>query len=390
MPRNSSDRRICLVGELTGGVGVYGQNLLRGLSELGLRPTVVTPNPELLSVPAADVVAVRRFTGRGRWLPQALVFARAVRAIQHGFDLIHFTDARFSVFLPRGEGAVVGTMNDYFYAVTSCFGRTGTKDIYGDWFFRHLYYNLTRTLEGPCLRRLAHVICISSEVSRVLDRAYAISSDRRSVVPYGIAYGTTTNVGGVSPAPLILFAGGNFQRKGLRVLIEAGRIVLARCPTARFVVLGQSADLTLMRKLCAQRGVSSAFEFVGQVDYKRLYEFYSSATVFTMPSLLEAFGIPFLEAMHCGVPVVASDVPGPDFLRDRHNALMATTGDSTSLAMCLLEVLHDERLRKTLVENGKRTAERFTVLEMARRTNEVYEAAISMAHSSRPLSSLRS
>lgn len=375
MPKSSSDLRICLVGELTGGVGVYGQNLLRGLSQLGQHPTIVTATPD--HAPIGQVVPVRRFSGRGRWLPQAFAFCQAVKKIQHRFDVVHFTDARFSIFLPRSKGVVVGTMNDYFYAVTSWFGGTGTYAIYHDWFLRHIYYNLTRNIEGPCLRRLAQVFCISNEVSRILGGVYAIPEERRPVIPYGIAYGDPTSERFSYPGPMILFAGGNFQRKGLTVLIRASREVLQQFPTARFVVLGHSGDAALMQRLTGQLGVAAAFDFVGQVDYQTLYKYYCSANVYTMPSLIEAFGIPFLEAMHCGVPVVASDVAGPDdYLRDRHNALMARTGDVASLANCLLELLRDERLRNSLTENGKRTAQGFTVDAMAQRTYDSYESAV--------------
>ncbi len=370
-----------MIGELTGGVGVYGRNLLGGLADLGLRPVVITPTPD--HAPAGEVIPVRRFSGRGRWLPQALAFSQAVRRAGDRFDLIHFTDARFSLFLGSYPAPVVGTVNDYFYAVTSWFSGAGTSDIYQDWLLRHFYYNLTRALEGPCFRRLSHLICISNEVSSILGRRYSIPAEKRSVVPYGIAYGEARGATVSAPGPLILCAGGNFQRKGVGVLIRASRAILQEFPSARFVILGDSGDGALMKRLARELGVSAAFEFVGQVDYGTLYDYYCSASVYAMPSLLEAFGIPFLEAMHCGVPVVASDIPGPDdYLRHRQNALMAKTGDSEDLANCVLEILRDATLRDRLVEAGRETAKEFRVAEMARRTGEIYESAIAKSRSS--------
>ena len=367
--------KICLVGELTGGVGVYGRNLLEGLLKLGLEPSVITSAPE--NSPGARAIPVKRYTGRGRWLPQARAFTQALKQARHEFDLIHFTDARFSVFLPRGEQAVVGTMNDYFYAITSWMKGTGSANIYSDWPLRHLYYNFTRMMERPALRRLDRILCISESVSEVLTDRYSIPAEKLSVIPYGINYGKATGEKISYPGEMILFAGGNFQRKGLGTLIQAAPRILQDFPGVRFVILGQSGDASLMKALCENRGVAAAFEFVGQVDYETLYKYYRGASIFTMPSLLEAFGIPFLEAMHCGIPVVASRVRGPDFyLQDGTNSLMAKTGEPEDLARCILEILKNKKLRGALVKNGKQTAREFKVETMARRTLAAYQAAL--------------
>lgn len=377
MPKNSSNLKVCIVGELTGGVGVYGKNLLRGLTELGLSPSVITPTPE--NSPVDDVIPVKRYLGRGRWLPQAFAFCRAVKEHHHQFDIIHFTDARFAIFLPSKIRNVVGTMNDYFYAITSLLGSTGSSAVYEDWFFRHLYYNFTRILEGPTLRRLAKIVCIADEVKVILGTSYQIPPEKCPVVQYGIDYGDIVEETFDYPGKMVLFTGGNFQRKGLHILIQASTKILQSYPDTRFVVVGSSADMGMMKKQCQNLNVFNAFDFVGQVDYKTLYKYYCSADVFTMPSILEAFGIPYLEAMHCGIPVVASDVPGPsDYLRDRSNCIAAKAGDVTQLSDGILELLNDEVLRNSLIKGGKKTAIEFKVSRMTQRTYEVYESALEL------------
>jgi glycosyltransferase involved in cell wall biosynthesis len=363
------------VGELTGGVGVYGQNLIRGLAALGVRLTVVTPTPD--ASPAGRVVPVRRHFGRGRWLPQAWSLARGLRQADEPFDLVHFTDARFAIFAPNRTTPIVGTMNDYFYAITGWLSGEGSYRIYEDWVRRHVYYNLTRSLERGCLSRLDGVLCISGAVADVLHERYRIPQSNLHVVPYGIAYGPTDVEPVPYDGPMILFAGGNFQRKGLHILIEASGRILDAFPAARFVVLGQSADRGLMERRCEETGVRRAFDFIGQVDYETLYRYYVAASVFTMPSLLEAFGIPYLEAMHCGVPVVASDVAGPDeYLRDQRNCLIAPAGNAAALADATIALLRDRQLVERLIEGGKETARAFTLQQMAAATLDVYRSVV--------------
>ncbi len=373
---SSNVRPVCIVGELTGGVGIYGQNLIRGLAELGVDLTVVTPTPD--SSPAGRVIAVPRHFGRGRWLPQARAFARGLRAIGGGYGIVHFTDARFALFARDRSTPIVGTMNDYFYAITGWFSGDGSFKIYEDWILRHIYYNFTRMLERSCLRTLDGVLCIAGAVAAVLRERYEISPSKLHVVPYGIEYGNTEVEPIVCDGPMILFAGGNFQRKGLGVLIDASARILGDFPSARFVVLGQSADRSLMERRCENAGVLRAFDFVGQVDYATLYRYYVSARVFAMPSLLEAFGIPYLEAMHCGVPVVASDVAGPDeYLRDEKNCLMARAGSAAELAGATIRILRDQQLADRLVEGGRQTARAFSIRQMAARTLDVYRSLVS-------------
>ena len=377
---DSEALRVCLVGELTGGVGVYGKNLIRGLERLGAELTVITPTPD--ASPAGRSVRVQQHFGRGRWLPQARAFARGLQEAPGPYDIVHFTDARFAVFARTGASIpLVGTMNDYFYAITGWLKGVGSFHVYQDWVLRHLYYNFTRMVERPCLRRLDAVLCIAGAVANVLNECYAIDRGRLHVVPYGIDYGSTAVEPIACDGPMILFAGGNFQRKGLAVLIDAAGAVLKEFPAARFVVLGRSADRDLMRRRCERAGVHGSFDFVGQVDYATLYRYYMSARVFTMPSLLEAFGIPYLEAMYCGLPVVASNAAGPDeYLRDGSNCLVVPAGSVTELANAILKLLRDDVFAAHLIEGGKWTAQEFAVHQMAARTLEAYRTVIARAN----------
>lgn len=362
---------VLIATELRGGVGVYALNLINGLTAAGISVTVATPQPEASPVP--NTITVTEVSGRGRYFRQAREFSRALRDVPGEIDLVHFTDARYSRLTHVPTAPTIGTMNDYFYALSSLHSTEYVRNIYEDWIARFAYYNALRLSERPALRNLDGIICIANEVKSILHSAYDIAQEKMTVVPYGINFLKGKHIPLEQRDPIIFFAGGNFQRKGLKVLIEAAPAILQVVPGIQFVIAGDSRDERIMKELVNSRDLTDSFEFLGQISYQTLYEYYRRSAAFAMPSLLEAFGIPYLEAMYCGTPVVASDCPGPtDYLRDGWNCLMPHVGDANALADALISAVADDSLRRRLTSNGESTAKTFTVERMISSTLDSY------------------
>jgi glycosyltransferase involved in cell wall biosynthesis len=113
----------------------------------------------------------------------------------------------------------------------------------------------------------------------------------------------------------------------------------------------------------------------GWVDDEELVRLYGSAAVFLFPSLAEGFGLPVLEAMACGAPVVSSDRPSlPEVVGD--DGLMADPSDPAALAAAISRVLEDDALAASLRDRGLARAARFTWAETAARTVSAYRAAL--------------
>jgi len=114
--------------------------------------------------------------------------------------------------------------------------------------------------------------------------------------------------------------------------------------------------------------------FVGYVDKADLPLWYAAATVFTLPSLYEGFGMPLLEAMACGTPVVTTTSSSlPEVVGDAGLTVDAT--DADALGEALLRLLNDAGLRAELRERGLLQARRFAWRERAERTLAVYQEA---------------
>ncbi|MBO0726461.1 MAG: glycosyltransferase family 4 protein [Blastocatellia bacterium] len=116
----------------------------------------------------------------------------------------------------------------------------------------------------------------------------------------------------------------------------------------------------------------------GYVADEDLPAVYRAARAFVYPSLFEGFGLPPLEAMACGTPVVTSDVSSlPEVAGDA--ALLIDPNDEGALANALLEIVNDEGLRSKLREKGIAQAKKFTWRAAAERTLSLYQEAYSSA-----------
>jgi glycosyltransferase involved in cell wall biosynthesis len=115
--------------------------------------------------------------------------------------------------------------------------------------------------------------------------------------------------------------------------------------------------------------------FTGYLSDKDLRALYSSCRAFVYPSLYEGFGLPPLEAMACGAPVIASRIQSiSEVVGDA--ALLFNPTDERELASKIIELLQDEGLRQHTAQNGLQRAAHFSWERTAQLMREVYEEAL--------------
>jgi glycosyltransferase involved in cell wall biosynthesis len=116
--------------------------------------------------------------------------------------------------------------------------------------------------------------------------------------------------------------------------------------------------------------------FTGYVPNPDLSAIYSGATALLFPSLYEGFGLPALEAMQCGLPVVASNTTAfPEVIGDA--GLLVNPTDADSLCQAMLDLLSSEALRRELSERGLVRSKDFSWANCAERTVAAYQIAAS-------------
>jgi alpha-1,3-rhamnosyl/mannosyltransferase len=210
-----------------------------------------------------------------------------------------------------------------------------------------------KTVVPRSARRAAHVLAVSERTKEDVVELYGIPREKITVTPHGADPAFSPS--GASPGGYVLLVGSVEKRKNpLAAAVAASKVGLP------LVVAGPVRDRELAREL-ERRGV----QLRGYVTQEELVELYRGAACLVMPSRYEGFGLPVLEAMASGTPVVAA----PDAALREVAGEAAVFIEAERSADGVRQALAD---RERLVAAGLERAKAFTWEETARRTVDVY------------------
>lgn len=178
--------------------------------------------------------------------------------------------------------------------------------------------------------------------------------------------------------PFLLYAGAVRPQKNIPRLVEAFAVLrgdLERHPVykdLRLIIIGDEISKNpAVRRAVIKTRVEDVVRFLGFVPFDTLRVFFEAASAFVFPSLYEGFGLPPLEAMASGVPVVTSNVSSlPEVVGDA--AMLVNPENVFDIARGIREVLLDDGLRGELVSRGYRQVRRFSWANTARQVLEIY------------------
>jgi glycosyltransferase involved in cell wall biosynthesis len=170
--------------------------------------------------------------------------------------------------------------------------------------------------------------------------------------------------------PVIVAAGRLADVKNYPLLIEALALLRRRVP-ARLFILGQGDEERAIRALVTARGLDGAVVLCG--FERNPWKFIARADVFALTSRYEGFGNVLVEAMACGVPVVATRSSGTsDIVRDGVDGLLVDRHEPEAVAAALERVLGDEPFRRRLAGEARAGAARFALAAVAREYETVF------------------
>lgn len=174
------------------------------------------------------------------------------------------------------------------------------------------------------------------------------------------------------PEEYILHIGGLHPRKGLTVLLEAFSMIKEQLPHKLVLIDNMGWKDSRIHKVIDEYNLSEKVVLKKADMTDEMVSYYNYATMLVFPSLYEGFGLPPLEAMACGCPVITSNNTS---LREIYegSALLVDPTDVNSLANKILEVMKDNKLRNKMIENGLALSAKLTQEKMVENTLEVYE-----------------
>ena len=355
------------------GIGTYVHGLIGALAPL------LAPREELVLL--GDREAARRADAplpALRWVEERspLYSLRELRGVARaaaraGADLLHVPHYTMPVGSPC---PAVVTIHDLIH-LRFPGRRSPLHRLYARWMI------------GRAVRGAAVVIAVSQATKRELAERFGAAAERVEVVPNGI------DERFFEPVPraeldrklaawrlepgYLLFVGNPMPHKNLEALVEATALLRARDGGGPTLVLAgaRGAGAERVGDLSSRAGLADRCRVLPHLPASDLPALYAGAGILAIPSLWEGFGLPAAEAMACGVPVVAADRGGlPEVVGDAGE--LVDPASAPKLAGRIAALLDHPARRAELSRRGRERAQRFRWPEAARRTLELYRAAL--------------
>jgi glycosyltransferase involved in cell wall biosynthesis len=366
------------------GIGTYIRNLVRSLSRVDStnQYTLITPAPsvpEFAGLPSNFNTAVYEKKSQPGFSQLRFPFFLS----RFSADLFHIPLNAVPMWMPKPYVVTIHDMSTLLFS-----NRKGYRS------------NLRLFYLRRGLARADRVLAVSSATRRDVESVFQIPASRIQVVHNAPDPAFCQFRGdGQNPAwpaeiqrvldryrihyPFLLYVGRTNPQKNIPRLVEAFAVLRgelrehARYHDLRLIVIGDEiARHPALRHAVIQSRVEDSVRFLGFVPIETLRAFYQAATAFVFPSLYEGFGLPPLEAMACGTPVVCSHVSSlPEVVGDA--ALIVNPENVFDIARGMREVLLNPSLRGELIERGLRQARRFSWERTAAEVLQNYEEIIS-------------
>jgi glycosyltransferase involved in cell wall biosynthesis len=260
--------------------------------------------------------------------------------------------------------------------------RLETKHATTPWkrFTKNRFYAFT-TMQTKVAKKLPRILTVSSNSHDDIVKDHGVDPERLHIVHVGVdpqQFRPLTDVD-VVPGRLMTTASADVAMKGLAFLLEALAKLRAEDDTIHLVVIGKPKYDSRATQLIRELDLSSSIEFITGVSDQRIVELYNQAQLAVVPSLYEGFSLPAIEAMSCGVPLIATtggalpEVVGDDGA----TALQVPPGDSEALSEKIKWGLAEKDLRSTVgVAGRERVIRNFSWTITAERTVEHYRALL--------------
>ncbi|NLH49182.1 MAG: glycosyltransferase family 4 protein [Myxococcales bacterium] len=356
------------------GIGNYAFHLLKAFAKIpaaneSIRLFLLNGEEKVRRFQPESAIDSTEWPGKGSvpricW-EQLVLPGRAARA---GMDVLHYLDHAAPLFNKRLP--IVITVHDLaFYRLPLMYDT------------RRRYYKQYVGLRS--IRLADHIITISNSTKRDIMELAGIDDSKITVINYGLSsiFQNVTNeikenikIRYDLLQPFFLFVGTLQPRKNIENILAAFSLMLQNKPLPHELLLA-GGEGWLTGDLVAAAGrynVADRVRLLGSVPHDDLSGLYGNATALVYPSWYEGFGLPPLEAMACGTPVIVSQTASLPEVVD-NAGILVHPGDVQGLAEAMGRLATDEAYRTKYSKLGPVQAAKFSWDDCARRTYQVYQ-----------------
>ena len=297
-------------------------------------------------------------------------------AYREGCDVLHCTSNTGPIF---SKVPLVTTLHDIIYLESiSIFKRDGT-------WYQKLGNMYRRYFVPPVIKRSKKVITVSNYERNRINKYFGFRDNRLTAIYNGVGehFKKVTNTKTLQsikeefslPDHFFFFLGNTDPKKNTVGVLRAFADFNAIYPNKYHLVMLDYNENELRRILSAIDALElrELIHLTGYVPNTKLPAIISQCTIFLYPSLRESFGIPILEGMACGVPVITSNTSSMPEVAGDEAALIIDPFNPKEISTAMQNLVEDEILAKVLVEKGIERAKDFSWKAMAKNVLELYE-----------------
>ncbi len=306
-----------------------------------------------------------------RWytLKEQILWPLKLHSLQ--LDLMHFTHFNVPIFY---FGKFIVTIHDLILTKYPTQRATTLGPFL--YFIKHFSYELVIKM---AIKRAGQIIAVSEYTKQDIIKHFRAPAEKIKVTYEAVDPPAETQVGSIEKLATLgisgvylLYVGNAYPHKNIEGLLKAFSWLVARNSDLKLVLVGKDDYFfTRLKNLVKSMNLQDKVVFPGYVDDNLLAALYQRATVFVFPSFYEGFGLPPLEAMSYGLPVVSSNSSClPEVLGDA--ALYFNPYDIKDMAGKISSLLADKEKAKELVQKGYHRLQDFSWQKMAQATLELY------------------
>jgi N-acetyl-alpha-D-glucosaminyl L-malate synthase BshA len=252
--------------------------------------------------------------------------------------------------------------------------------VYGRGSEVYLSWPLKNQVSKLVFRHADAVIALTEDMKKLLQR---FCNREVYVIPNGIELDRFSNlpkkeevlskIGIDKQENVIIFVGRLCYVKGVKYLIQAMNIITKENRKVKLLIIGDGEERQNLENFVKELNLENNVIFLGNFHNEKIPEYMSASDIFVLPSLSEGFPVVILEAMACGLPIVATNVGGiPYIIKERENGFLVMPKNAEQIAEKVLYLIENKNILKEISENNKERVKDYNLNNVVEKLEKIY------------------